>query len=130
MAIGDRRFGSGMVAPITRDGQGDFAKSSGETLLNKDISLLLGINRGELRWDTSRGTRFLELLHRKITGPAADAIATQVANEVLTAHEPRIRVGMSRAENIDDKLRIFTSYTPLGYDRGTDAASVAEVDIG
>lgn len=130
MAIGDRRFGTGLIAPITRDGHGDFARASGETLLNKDIILLLGINRGELRWDTARGTRFMELLHRKIRGPAADAIATQIANEVLAAHEPRIRVGMSRAEHVDDKLRIFTTYEPLGYDRGENAAPVAETEIG
>jgi phage baseplate assembly protein W len=128
--LGEKRFGSGMIWPFQRDGQGDLLQASGLDLVDADVRLLIGTIKGELKWDTNRGTKLIELLHRSIVGSTADAIATSFVAEVINNYEPRVRAGETRAEQNGSSLNIFTEYVPLGYNKGKNEVITAKTRIG
>lgn len=123
------KFGTGIISPFQRNGQGDFLQGSGETLLNSDIKTLLGISVGELRWDTKRGTQLVKLLHRRYSAQAVEALAMNMVGSVLDQYEDRVRLTGTSAKRVGSKLKLFTSYRPLGYSRNIQGATV-EQDIG
>jgi len=121
------QIGEGLTWPVQTDGKGGLAEASGFDLLDADVALLIGIQQGELRWDMRRGTKDMRLLHRKYRGDVRNAITRERVVDVLSRDEPRVRPLGATAEQIADKLRIVTTYAPLGYTRGEGRSTVTEV---
>ena len=128
----DSRFGKGFAHPFTM-GSTDAVLVEGSDLVASDLMMTIGINRGELRYDPTKGTRLRELKHKHfpatnagVSNPQADAIAQRLVGEVVSAEEPRVRLGRIQTEKTSDgKLRILAPYTEQGYDGTTGARTVA-----
>jgi len=128
--LGEKRFGTGLTWPVQRSGQGSYVEASGLDLLDSDIRLLIGIQQGELRWDPNRGTRLRRIQHRRLRRDMLDAIATNEIAGAIRRSEPRARPGSASGEQVDDKLKLYAEYIPLGYDRGGQGTSTAATEIG
>jgi len=126
-------FGRGLITPFQRDGKGDFANTTGDQLLRSDLAELIGIigptadQRGELPWRDEVGTRLINLKHRKIHNSTIQGLALQMTAEVISRFETRVRVTRARVEVSDTALRVFVSYTPLGYNSDRTNEAVIEV---
>ena len=125
----DGKFGTGLLFPFQRNGQGDFLQGSGDVLLSSDMTLLIGTTIGELRWDTKRGTQLVKLLHRRYSAQAIDALSMNMVGSVLDKYEKRVRLTGTSASRVGSKLKLITNYRPLGYSRNTQGASVDQ-EIG
>jgi phage baseplate assembly protein W len=125
----ENQFGKGVIWPFQRNGQGDVVRAEGEKLLNSDIASLVGINKGELRWDKDRGTELMKLLHRRFSKDAISSMAQHMVGEAMDAYEKRVRLTKVEAKIVDGKLKLSTSYVPLGYSRSVTASTV-EQEIG
>jgi phage baseplate assembly protein W len=120
------QYGKGLIFPFQENGQGDYLQGEGETLLNSDITLLLGCSKGELLWDTERGTRLVEILHRSYSADAVEALVLHMVSETMNKYESRVRLSNIRAEKKDKKLKLFTTYRPLGYSSNAPGATVEQ----
>lgn len=125
----DGKFGTGLVFPFQRNGQGDFLQGSGDVLLSSDMTLLLGTTVGELRWDTKRGTQLIKLLHRHYSDHAIKSLAMNMVGSVLDKYEKRVRLTGTSAKRVGSRLKLITNYRPIGYSRNIQGANV-EQEIG
>ena len=123
------QYGKGLIFPFQENGQGDYLQGEGSTLLDSDITLLLGCSQGELLWDTQRGTRLVEILHRNYSADAVKALALEMVAEAMDKYEFRVRLTGIDAKKVDKKLKLFTKYRPLGYSSNAPGATV-EQEIG
>jgi len=123
------QYGKGLIFPFQQNGQGDYLQGEGETLLNSDITLLLGCSQGELLWDTERGTRLVEILHRSYSAEAVKALVLHMVAEAMDKYESRVRLTSIDAKKVGNKLKLYTSYRPLGYSSNALGATV-EQEIG
>ncbi len=117
------KFGRGIICPFQRDGKGDFANASGKTVLGSDITELLGIigpdrgSPGELPWDMDRGSRLMNLKHRKIYDEMTTAMARQYTGECLRKYEDRVIPGPVSTEPGDGEtsLKVLVSIVIPGW---------------
>ena len=120
----DTRYGKGLAHPFSM-GSTDAVLVEGSDLVAADLMMAIGINRGELRYDPSKGTRLRDLKHAHFPKVQADAVAQRLVGEVIAVEEPRVRLGRIQTEKTTDgKLRILAPYTERGYDGTTGARTV------
>jgi len=125
----ENQYGKGLIFPFQETGQGDYLQGEGATLLDSDITLLLGCSQGELLWDTERGTRLVEILHRGYSADAVKALALHMVAETMDKYETRVRLTGIDAKKVGKKLKLYTTYRPLGYSSNAPRATV-EQEIG
>jgi hypothetical protein len=124
----DTEYGKGIKIPIQLDGKGDLANVEGDELLLSDVELLCGIERGELAWDLEQGTRFREMLHRKIQTLIQNAVANRETSDVLNRYEPRAWAGKAMVEKDGNLLRVYVRFRRRGsMDTGDEQVATIEV---
>lgn len=83
----------GIKYPIQLDEKGDIASSKGLDLEKGDLLLLLGIERGEIPWDSELGTKIRELLHEHFSSVVtARAIAFRESTDQVNTYAPAYRI--------------------------------------
>lgn len=93
--------GFGLSRPFRRDLRSDFQSAGGVALVQANVGQILGTRasgqgvQGEVRWNTSIGSR-LYLLQHSNNNPALEELARTYVIEAL-AQEPRVRVSAVRA---------------------------------
>jgi len=89
--------GFGLLAPLRRDGKGDFAATGGEALVRSRIAELLGIRgdseytSGEMPWRTEAGS-VLYLLRQRNNDPTIQHLARVHIAGALERWEPSVRL--------------------------------------
>ena len=122
--MSDTRYGKGLAHPFSM-GSTDAILVEGSDLIAADLMMAIGINRGELRYDPTKGTRLRDLKHAHFPKAQADAVAQRLVGEVLAVEEPRVRIGRIETEKLSNgRLRILAPYTEQGYDGTTGARTV------
>ena len=73
----------GILTPFQRDQKGDFANGSGADLIRSKVAQALGTIRGELPWDTNRGSRLHLLRHKSLPDAVMRDAARAYVEEAL-----------------------------------------------
>ena len=126
--LNDDEFGRGIKMPPQLDGKGDLANVEGDALLLSDVELLLGIERGELEWDPELGTRFREMIHRKIKTLIKQAVAQRETTDVINRYEPRARAGQALVEKQGNLFKVFAAFRRRG-SMETGGQQIAEIEV-
>jgi len=121
------RHGFGIAVPLTV-GSTDLILVRGNDLLASAVLMSLSIHRGELRYDTTKGSRLRELKHRHFPGTTGDAVATSLVSEVLTREEPAIQVSPAEVDRDKDEFKVLVSYTEKSYD-GADSRRTVTLEV-
>lgn len=140
MATVTDEFGTGLIFPFQRDGQGDFRSASGLPLVENDLKHLLGIqgpsadSPGELPWDGDVGSRLTKLKHRFAYSEVVDAEARLMTSEVVRRYERRVRVGPARVRAVEAPTGVQRSvevnWSPVGRRNGTVERLVLPLEGG
>lgn len=113
-------LGKGLVAPLVRDGNGDFKSASGLELIGSSVFTILGtiaqsdFTLGELPWRTEFGSLLTQLRHRNndaIQREFADALVVQALKE----QEPRISVAETEIVSEENRLSIKVKSRLIGF---------------
>jgi uncharacterized protein len=97
----------GILMPLRRDRQRDFAAAGGEALVRAAVQQILGtigasdFTQGELPWRTTFGS-LLFLLRNQKNDLALQELARVYVQEALARWEPRVVVTDLRAERHDE----------------------------
>lgn len=114
-------FGAGVLAPLQRDGKGDFANADDISLVRSNVRQVLGtlassgLSRGELQWRPEFGTTLQLLRHRNMDETLVELARTYVV-DALRTWLFRVRVKDASVELDFDAsaLRIRVLYDILG----------------
>lgn len=101
-------LGTGIGLPFTINSLGDVSSVSGLENIRSAVRLLLGTQKGELRWDPDYGLDMTTLLHRPFVESLGDE-AGRLVREGFT-REPRVRIGDVTAELKDGELLQLTVF--------------------
>jgi len=124
----DDRYGKGIRIPIQLDGKSDLANVSGDELLQANVELLLGIERGELEWDPEQGTRFREMLHKKVQTLIANAVANRETTDQINRYDPNVQALEAIVEKNGSQLKVYVRYRRRGsIEAGGEQTAVIEV---
>ncbi len=113
-------LGKGLVAPLRRDGKGDFKSASGLELIGSSVFTILGtiaqsdFTLGELPWRTEFGSLLTQLRHRNndaIQREFADALSIQALKE----QEPRIAVTSTDIVSEENQLTVKVKTRIIGF---------------
>jgi len=124
--------GRGLLAPLRRDGKGDFANASGLDVLRSNVGLVLGTigssnyTRGELPWRPEFGS-LLHLLRHKNNDQLTRSLARQYVIDAITFWEPRVRVRRVEIGQEGARLSLLVRYDVLSRRRGGILARGEEV---
>ena len=103
----DDFLGFGLVIPLQRDRQRDWAAAGGEALVRSAVAQVLGtvgasdFTQGEMPWRTEFGS-LLHLLRHQKNDVALREMAKVYVQDALRRWEPRIMVTRLDAERLDD----------------------------
>lgn len=94
----------GPLQPLRRDAKGDWTAGSGATVTQNEIEEALGIHKGELAWDTNRGSNLHLLRHQArplsvLRDLAEVYVRDCLAEEVPTARVRQVAVTQSKGED-------------------------------
>ncbi len=113
-------LGNGLLAPLARDGKGDFKSGSGLDLIGSSVFTILGtiassdFTLGELPWRTEFGSLLTQLRHRNndaILREFADALSVQA----LQRQEPRVAVTRTDTVSEENVLSIRVKTRIIGF---------------
>lgn len=104
MATTNQEFlGAGLITPFRRLGSADFMSSSGPDLVRSAIRQIVGIQRGELRWRPTFGTRIARMKHKPNTEGLEHMFNDDLQN-AIKQNEPRVTTVNVTTNRQEDRL--------------------------
>jgi phage baseplate assembly protein W len=130
-----RYLGAGVLAPLRRDGKGDFSNGVGIEVVESSLRVILGTlcagprNNGEVPFNQNLGCALKLLRHRNMDDPTTEELATHYVLEAIARNEPRVKVKSmgfvsSKTEN---KLSLRMTYDIV--ERGSSGINVVSSDL-
>lgn len=126
---------TGVLTPFCRDAKSDWSNGNGAALYESEIVQALGTRRGELPWDTQRGSRLHLLRHKSVPTEILSDLARVYAMECLANELPNIAVRtvqVSRAVGSDGQytvLNIDITYDVIDVNSGNTLLSQQSVSV-
>jgi hypothetical protein len=122
----DLRYGVGLAMPFGW-GASDLRQAAGTRLLEMDLALTVGVNRGELPYALREGGRLRQLKHTKIPSAGRAALAVHLMGEALR-QDPRIRVGATTVTSDGGTVTVSTGYEERRYS-GSGGSGIVDYEV-
>ncbi len=104
MATTNQEFlGTGLITPFRRFGGADFMSSSGPDLVRSSIRQIIGIQRGEIKWRPTFGTRTARMKHKPNTEGLEHLLEDDLQGSIKQ-YEPRATTANVRASRRDNRI--------------------------